>query len=467
MAIVKDMKDVVYSSAPDEDEPPVPQKEYYNSTYDIISKIAYLIGVPEKIFASDNAPPKMDCFQELEKDKNARIIRNLSMLRTAIEKNYKKLNHQMTNELKNLQSCQDTSVYLEQLEAEGITLYRTKLNQYIIDINSQIANRINNCKSLFPIWLKWEYIKSLFIMPNGMTEIGIKAAAKEYYENKNRYPYQVYINWSYAERGNILYNDKKFVTLLYEAHEDCFTDMSKVSDASDLTKESVYDFLENSDRAIIIVDCENSDVYKLYATLNNLSQQALLNRIYKIILCDDVNTTTAWEILDQFTNIPVEHLVINRVSDRKSLVDPALCVKACMEHYENQVDSIIIFGSDSDYWGMYGQLKTVHYYVMVEKSKFGVDHRNALQEAGIPFCYIDNFCTGNSSQIKIEAMLREIRGILAEALQLNVNDVLQKAYLATRAEMSDAEKKQFYDRYIKAMRLVIREDGELSIVLGQ
>ena len=36
---------------------------------------------------------------------------------------------------------------------------------------------------------------------------------------KNMYPYQVYINWAYAGAGNILYNDKKFVTLLYEAHE--------------------------------------------------------------------------------------------------------------------------------------------------------------------------------------------------------------------------------------------------------
>lgn len=471
MTITKDFNGTVFSSDPSEQEIITHQKDYRNSTYVVVSKVAYLIGVPQRIFDLEYEPPKMEHFKSLTQNKNARIIRNLCMLRTAIEQNYGELNYQMTWSLKNLHSFPDLIPQdaLRQLEADGISIVKAnyKLNQYIIDINHHIANRINNCKSLFPIWLEWGYVKDLFIMPNGLTETGIKVAAAEYYANKSRYPYQVYINWCYKEAGNILYNDKKFVTLLYEANEDCFTDISKVSDASDLTKESVYDFLENSNRAIIIVDCENSDPYKLYATLNNLNQQALLDRICKIILCDDVNTTTAWDILDQFTGIPVEHLETTRVNSRKSIVDQALCVKATKEHCMNKVDSIILFGSDSDYWGLFSYLDSANYYVMVESSKFGEDHKNALIEAGIPFCYIDNFCTGNSNQIKIEAMLREIRSTLDETLKLNVNDMLHKAYLATRAEMSKAEQKQFYDRYIKPMRLVIGEDGELSIALGQ
>lgn len=470
MTITKDFEGTVFSSDPSElDNQEVP-KNYRNSTYHIISKIAFLIGVPQRIFELEHEPPKMEHFKELQISKHARIIRNLCMLRTAIERNYRELNYQMTWDIKNLHSFPDLIPQdcLKQLEADGISIIKAnyKLNQYIIDINRHIANRINNCKPLFP-WLEWDYVKNLFLMPNGLTESGIKAAAAEYYANKSRYPYQVYINWCYGEAGNILYNDKKFVTLLYEANEDRFEDMSKVTDASDVTKESVYDFLENSDRAVIMVDCENSDPYKLYATLNNLDQQALLDRIYKIVLCDDVNTTTAWDILNQFTSIPVEHLEIARVSSRKSIIDQALCVQAVKEHYVNKVDSIMLFGSDSDYWGLFGQLKTVNYYVMVESGKFGTDNRNALTEAGIPFCYIDNFCTGNSHQIKVEALLREIRSTLDEALHLNVNDILHSAYLATRAEMSEAERKQFYDRYIKPMRLVIGEDGALSIVLGQ
>ena len=471
MTIIKDFNGTVFSSEADEPESITPKKEYHNSTYAVISKVAYLIGVPQRIFELEHEPPKLEHFKSLQQEKNARILRNLCMLRTAIEQNYSEVNYQIYHNLKNLHTLPELipQECLTQLEVDGISIIKAnyKLNQYIIDINRHIANRINNCKSIFPIWIEWNYIKNLFIMPNGLTEAGIKAAAAEYYTNKSRCPYQVYINWCYKEAGNILYNDKKFVTLLYEANEDCFTDMSKVSDASDMAKESIYDFLENSSRVAVMVDCENSDPYKLYATLNNLNQQALLDRIYKIILCDDINTTTAWDILDQFTGIPVEHLETTRISNHKSIVDQALCVKATKEHCFNKVDSIILFGSDSDYWGLFNYLDSVNYYVMVESCKFGANHRNALVEAGIPFCYIDNFCTGNSNQIKVEAMLREIRSTLEEALKLNVKEMLRNAYLATRAEMSDAERKQFYDRYIKNMRLLIDKGGDVSISLGE
>ena len=446
------------------------RNNYRNSTYSIVSTVGYLIGVPKQYFVHEQGKLSLELFDQLDKDKNARIIRNLCMLRTAIELNYREANYRIYNDLKNLHTMPDLIPQdcLTQLEDDGVPIIKAncKLNQYIIDINRHITNRINNCKVLFH-WLRWDYIKDLFIMPNGLTETGIKTAAAEYYANKGRYPYQVYINWSYGDHGNILFNDKKFATLLYEANEDCFTDLSKVTDASDLTKESIYDFLEDSDRTVVMVDCENSDPYKLYAMLNNLDQQALLDRIYKIILCDDVNTTTAWDILERFTDIPVEHLEIQRVSNRKSIVDQALSVQAVIEHFENNADSIMLFSSDSDYWRLYGRLKNVRYYVMVENGKFGTDNRNALMEAGIPFCYIDDFCTGNSNKIKTDAMQREITRFLEEAVRLNVHDMLRNAYLATRAEMSEAEKKQFYDRYIKNMRLVIDKDGNVSVALGQ
>ena len=412
----------------------------------------------------------MDIFQELDKNKHARVVRNLCMIRTAIEQNYSTLNYQMKWELKNLYSFPDIISLdtLKQLEADGISLVEAncKLNQYIININKLIADRINNCKSIFPIWLEWTYIKELFIMPNGYSESGICKAAKEYYTNRNRYPYQVYMNWTHTDEGNILYNDKKFVTLLYAAHKDNFLDLSKVSDASDTVKSGIYRFLDNSNRTVIIVDCENSDPYKLCATLNNLDKQSLLDKIVKIILCDDVNTTSAWDILKNFTEIPVEHFESKRININKSIVDQALCVKACQEHYKNDADAIIICSSDSDYWALYGLLDTANYYVMVESSKVGTAHISAMAEANIPFCYIDDFCTGNGNSIKTEAMLKEIRTILRNALQLNIKDILNEAFLSTRAEMTKTEREQFYNRYIKSMHLVIGDDGNLSIVTG-
>ena len=444
--------------------------DYKNSTYTVISKIAYLIGVPKTIFENDVQPPEFDWYNKLRFNKNARIIRNLCMLRTAIERNYGKINKAMCYDLKNLHTLPEyiPQECLNELESDGISIIKANIkpNQYILDINAHINNRINNCKDIFPIWLKWEYIRAIFIMPDGLSENGIKRAANEYYENKSGYPYGVYITWPFTNKGNILYNDKKFVTLLYEANEDSFYDMSKISDAGNMTKAGIYRFLGDSERVVMMVDCENSDPYKLYATLNNLDQQALLAKISKIVLFDDVNTASAWSILEDFTEIPIEYILIERLKDNKSLVDIRLTASASREHYRDGVNDFILVSSDSDYWGLITELPEANFLVMVEHSKCGPDIKNALVDGGYKYCYIDDFCTGNSNDIKIKAVLNEVQAALDEYVQFNIQDVLEDAYRATRAEMSTSEKKQFYDRYIKKMKLTIDADGEVYVELG-
>ena len=80
----------------------------------------------------------------------------------------------------------------------------------------------------------------------------------------------MYINWIPMDEGNILYNDKKFATLLYQWHCDAFTEYSKVSDAGAFVKNNIYDFIDDSEKTVLVVDCENSDPYKLCATLKIL-----------------------------------------------------------------------------------------------------------------------------------------------------------------------------------------------------
>ena len=447
------------------------QAMFLNSTYTIVSKVAYLTGVPRRIFENEFEPPKLEIYEELDRDKNARIVRHLSCLRTALERNYGFILKQMRYELKNLHSLpeyipQDS---LRQLSADGIVIERAnaKPTQYIMDINRQLSNRINNCKNIFPIWLKWEYIRSLFLMPNGTTEAGLKAAFEDYRANRDRLPYQVYLNWNGAGSGNIFYNDKKFVTLLYEANEDYFGDLSKVTDAGEQTKDGIYRFLDASRRTTVVVDCENSDPYKLYATLNNLNQEALLDKIVKIILYNDVHTATAWKILDRFTDIPIEHILIERIKENKSLVDMRLAVGATLEFTQNHVDSFILVSSDSDYWGLISTLSEARFFVMIESEKCSPSMKNALVNAGISYCYIDDFCTGNSNSIKVAAVLSEVRRALDESFHLNIQEVLQNAFQATRADMTAAERTQFYNRYIKPMKIVIDENGDASIELGK
>lgn len=388
------------------------QIAYKDSTYELVSKVAYLIGVPLRIFQNEHEPPKIEIYNRLEQDKNARIIRNLCIIRTAIERNYRKINDIMRMEYRGLLSMPEIipASSMQQLSNDGISFIKkssTKLCHHIIEINRLISDRINNCKSLFPIWINWAYIKELFIMPNGLTEDGTKDAADIYYASLSYYPYQMYINWVPMDEGNVLYNDKKFATLLYQWHCDAFTEYSKVSDAGAFVKNNIYDFIDDSEKTVLVVDCENSDPYKLCATLKNLDYE-VMQKITAIILFDDVHTATAWRILENYTRIPVEHIMIERIKQNKSLVDIKLTARACQEHYQKQVDSFVIVSSDSDYWGLISSLPDARFLVMIEREKCGPDMKAALAESGIFYCYLDDFYSGNSEDIKKNALFKEM-----------------------------------------------------------
>ena len=445
------------------------QMTYKDSTYVIVSKVAYLIGVPNRIFENEHEPPQQEIFHQLENDRNARIIRHLCIIRTAIERNFKQINEQMKFEFRTILSLPQyvPADSINQLLADGISFIRkssTKLADHIVEINRIISDRINNCKSLFPLWLNWKYIRELFIMPDGLCSQATKTAAEVYYAGLRLYPYQMYINWNPVDEGNILFNDKKFVTLLYRWHDDKFTEYSKVSDAGSYIKGSIYDFIDDSEKVVIVVDCENSDPYKLSATLRRLNS-VYTEKITSIILFDDIHTATAWSILERFTSIPVEHILIERIKQNKSLVDIRLTARACQEHYENKVDSFIIVSSDSDYWGLISSLPNAQFLVMIEHDKCGPDMKAALVDSGIFYCYLDDFYSGDSEELKTNAIFQEMRNYMAKAIRLNVNEMFTDALRATRIEMSQAERQQFYNKYIKTLQLSISDDGDVSLVI--
>lgn len=442
---------------------------YKDSTYDIVSKVAYLIGVPKHIFENEHEPPKLEIYEILDKDKAARIIRNLCVVRAAIERKFGKINDKIRKEFKSIYSLpelipQDS---LRQLELDGASFYKkssTKLAHHIIEINKLIRDRINNCKHIFPVWLNWDYIRDLFNMKDGLTEEGTKAAAGVYFTNLECYPYSIYINWNPQPNGNILYNDKKFVTLLYQWHNDYFGDYSKVSDAGSFVKSNIYDFIDDAKRVVMAVDCENSDPYRLCATLKGLDPD-ITTKIQKIMLFDDVHTVDAWRILESHTKIPVEHIMTERVKQTKSLVDIELTAMTCREHYVNLVDSFIIVSSDSDYWGLISSLPEAKFLVMIEREKCGPDMKAALSNSGIFYCYIDDFYTGDGEELKKNALFNELYKTLDDALKLNVYDMLDAALTATRIDMTAAAKRQFFEKHIKPMRLVIDEAGNASLEL--
>ena len=248
-------------------------------------------------------------------------------------------------------------------------------------------------------------------------------------------------------------------------HEDRFDDMSLVRDASENTYNNIYKFIESSGKALVVVDCENSDPIKLAACLSGLASRDM-SKIYKILLVDSDYTTSGWGLLSRLPHLPIEHVKIPRLVERKSQVDMALTAKTCQEVYRNGVDSIVLVSSDSDYWALIQALSDVDFLVLAEHAKCGASLRAALEEGSIYYCYIDDFCTHASYAIKTAAMTEHIQKTLDEHIQLNARALMDSALRETWMQMTDKEKEGFYKRYLETLRVVIENDGSIRLVVN-
>ncbi|MCR5670722.1 MAG: hypothetical protein K6G10_06920 [Butyrivibrio sp.] len=421
--------------------------------YEIVSKVAYLLGVNKRFFETSAGSFLIDEFEKLENDKRAKIIRCLCKLRSSLMHNFKKVLDAIKYDQVSIMNMPDLMPQdlMDYLYHEGITDIYSNLKDptpYMINLNRNIQNRINNCKDLFPEWIKWDYLSNIYIMPNGLSAQGTKDAASLFYENTKLYPYKQYMNWPVEDEGNILISDKKFITLLYKWHGEEFKDLNLVCDASSKTKEDIYAFIENSNRCVVVVDCENSDPYRLCAAIKNLDADKM-SKIDKLILFDDIHAASAWEILSSYVDIPVEYILIERIKDNKSLTDIKVATRISKEFYSNNIDSFVLVSSDSDYWGLIEEIPEANFFVMVERDSCSSALKTALSAHGLRYCYLDDFYAGNALDIKHDALQKDIAKTIKETLSLDMIKVFEDALAKTRIAMTDEEKKNFVNKRIK------------------
>lgn len=434
-------------------------------TKEIVTTIGYMIGVKKNILEQCFGEEYHELLQTLYVNKETSIIRYLCKLRTTLMQKFKKTDDEMRFNLKNLNSMdfydQDN---IKQLEKWGFEIIKPnyRSEKYMLDLAGLISANIDNCFELFPDWVNWNYIKDLFVIPQYTKKGVLKSKFNIYMKNIEYYPFQMYIHWKPEDHGSILYTDGKFLGIIYRQHNDIFTDFTKYKDAHSETKNNIYDFIDRSYKTAIAVDCENSDVYKLYSVLKNLNQDEL-SKIEKIVLYDDYHTTSGWDWLEKFTKIPIEHIEVNRVTDQKSLVDIKMTAGVCTDYYENNITSFILVSSDSDYWGLISTLTKAEFLVMYEHSKCGQAIKRALSEHNIYYCSIDDFCSGNIEELKKAVLFSCLEKYLPEIISLNGKELVRKIYEEARISASEKEMENFYDRYIKTLRLRVDNDGNFTV----
>ena len=380
-------------------------------TKDVCTTVAYLIGVRNSVLLKCFDEECHDLLETLRQNKDATTIRYLCKLRTVLMQKFKKTDDAMHFDLKNLNRLEWYDAEdIKQLEKWGYEIIKVnyRSEKYILDFTKLINENIDKCSNLFGDWVNWDYIKDLFYIPKYTKDGTMISEFKKYMANIEFYPFQVYIHWDNpSDQGSILYTDGKFLNILYQMHGDYFSDTSKFKDAHEETKNSIYDFINDSYKTAIAVDCENSDVYKLYGVLKNLNQNELA-KIEKIVLYDDYHTSSGWDWIYKFTKIPVEHIEVERVTDQKSLADIKMTAGVCKDYYENGITSFIIVSSDSDFWGLISSLPKADFLVMYEYSKCGQAIKNALTEHDIYYCSIDDFCTGNIEELKKAVLINAL-----------------------------------------------------------
>lgn len=86
--------------------------------------------------------------------------------------------------------------------------------------------------------------------------------------------------------------------------------------------------MDGSGQTVALVDCENCDPLKMCAALQSMQPETLA-KITKIILYNDVNSSSAWNLLSKHTKAAIEHQMTERVLTGKSLVDVMLVAGCC------------------------------------------------------------------------------------------------------------------------------------------
>lgn len=472
------IEDVVAENAP------AAEKNSYFENYrtSVVSKIAFLIGVRQELLNKDELNFDRKAIDEIDGDEKARTIRNLCILRRQFFQNYAEISSRRANfiPLDNMNDIFSTDA-INSLRERGIEVAQVKNFGYFNPtvncayINQYISENINETKRFFPEWINFNYIKKLFVLPDcnagpkgQLIEKNGKFIVKRiheyrsaYLEQRKQYPYGVFLNWPVKFResdGNVLYNDAKFLKLLYALNGDIFKATEYVIDAKRSDKQGIYDFLEKAANIAVFVDCENADPYMFIATLLNLDKESI-DKIKKIFLIDDVHTSPAWDYIQQVCDVPIEHKETERVLQNKSLVDIVMTATIMEAYYKENMESIIVASSDSDFWGVVVSIPAANFYVLNERRITSSATIDILDSHQIKHCYMDDFALDKVQEFKQKLLIKLLRNKINEFNEtgqwngpLDVNKLVEELFSTAQISIAREQFQHEKETLIKKLK---------------
>jgi hypothetical protein len=163
-------------------------------TKEVVTTIAYLIGVKKSILEQCFLEECEDTLNKLYSDKDATVIRYLCKLRTTLFQKFKKTDDAMRFDLKNLRTLEwYDREDIQQLERWGFEIVHAnyRAEKYMQDFTRLINENIDKCSHLFYDWINWNYIRDLFYIPKYNKPNVMKDEFNKYMANIDFYPFQM------------------------------------------------------------------------------------------------------------------------------------------------------------------------------------------------------------------------------------------------------------------------------------
>ena len=468
---LEELKDIVIEE--NIELPKISDKSGYRKySKNIALTVGFLLGVNEEAMMKRLESPDefLPIKETLEKDEAAVAIRHLNNIRSNLMLHFKDVSRNLRNMNATFVPLDKMDIFKDDFKAISrmsisIITGKSDINEYLKRINNEIVKRIDKVEKYFPEWVRFKHIRTMFTMPNNIEE-----ESKKFQCNQSLYPFQRYFNWREPfDCGYILSTDLDLLSVIYKNGNENFTDTDRVCDASDKVKNNINEFINTASKVQVFIDGENADPYRFASAIDSLKDQEI-EKINKIVVYyDSEHTTKAWTSLKHFTyGIEVEAIPVERINNNKSLVDHRLVMGVSKAIFKENVDSIILVSSDSDFWSVIDASEDVRYLVMVESEKCGYDFKNLLRNKDVFYCYLDKFMTPDDDRFFNLVFKTELEKILKERFSLgNANELLADVLQSCRAEASKAEKDMLLEKYIKTLSLGIDRDGEFIVKIAE
>lgn len=468
----EELMDIIPPEVTETDEEGTPIEESENRyTKSVSYTIGYLLGVRDDFLDQiDSSKEAQELKDTLNKNVDALIVRTLNNIRTNLMLGFKQVSRTASQYSANFTAIYDQSAFKEDFKIlhrydVHIEANRSDANDYIANANKEIEKRLIFLKPLFPDWVEFKYIDNMFRMP-----ANIQNSSKAFQVNQNCYPYKRYFNWSNPSlNGNILVNDLKILSIIYEDNGDSFQLFEKVRGASKIVFEGISEFLSNGCKIQAFIDGENISPYKFQAMIASLTDDEL-DKIEKIVvICDMQFSVNAWDYLEDFSyEVPVEVVKVERLIENKSLVDHTLVARISKSIYKDNVDSIILASSDSDFWSVIRDFSEANFLVMVEENQCSYNFKDALWSSNVFYCYLDRFKMPKGDEYFKFVFAENLYNELKEnAFKKPFKQLFDTVLYSTYRELSAPEIDALYKKYLNGISFTYDKDGYLQVNMPQ